>query len=173
MRPELGVNHPPLSIAEIKERVDLYLGFFSGPSWPLVQKFIFSLFYPYIISSRSVDSVGLQLYLLVELSVNIFVAILVLSHTFLFTILLSWSVCSQTLAKLSCLAYFNHCPQRNFSFLSSTFFFSLHFQRLFLVTPSRRPSRIVSLAFDQVSGVGPRTSMWISRCFDLRFSCHL
>ena len=31
-----GVNHPPISNAEVKERVDLYLHFLSGPSWPLL-----------------------------------------------------------------------------------------------------------------------------------------
>jgi hypothetical protein len=31
-----GINHPPPSSAEIKERVELYLYFPSGPSWPVV-----------------------------------------------------------------------------------------------------------------------------------------
>jgi hypothetical protein len=31
-RPELGVKHTPLSNAEVKERVELYLYFPSGPS---------------------------------------------------------------------------------------------------------------------------------------------
>jgi hypothetical protein len=33
MRPGRGVDHPPPSIAEVKERVELYLCFPSGPSW--------------------------------------------------------------------------------------------------------------------------------------------
>jgi hypothetical protein len=32
-RPGRDVDHPPLSSAEVKERVDLYLYFPSGPSW--------------------------------------------------------------------------------------------------------------------------------------------
>jgi hypothetical protein len=32
-RPERGVNHPPPSSAEVKERVELYLYSPSGPSW--------------------------------------------------------------------------------------------------------------------------------------------
>ena len=31
-RPDLGVDHPPPSIAEVKERVELYLYSLSGPS---------------------------------------------------------------------------------------------------------------------------------------------
>jgi hypothetical protein len=31
-----GVHHPPISSAEVKERVDLYLYSLSGPSWPVV-----------------------------------------------------------------------------------------------------------------------------------------
>jgi hypothetical protein len=36
MRPERGVNHTPLSIAEVKEGVELYLYSLSGPSWPVL-----------------------------------------------------------------------------------------------------------------------------------------
>jgi len=32
-RPGYGVNHPPLSSAEVKERVELYLDSPSVPSW--------------------------------------------------------------------------------------------------------------------------------------------
>ena len=35
-RPELGVDHPPPSSAEVKERVELYLFSSSGPSWPVL-----------------------------------------------------------------------------------------------------------------------------------------
>jgi hypothetical protein len=35
-RPGHGVNHLPPSSAEIKERVELYLYFPSGPSWPVL-----------------------------------------------------------------------------------------------------------------------------------------
>jgi hypothetical protein len=31
-----GVNHPTLSSAEVKERVELYLYSLSGPSWPVL-----------------------------------------------------------------------------------------------------------------------------------------
>jgi hypothetical protein len=31
-----GFNHPPQSSAEVKERVELYLYFSNGPSWPAV-----------------------------------------------------------------------------------------------------------------------------------------
>jgi hypothetical protein len=36
MRPESSVNHPPPPRAEVKERVELYLYSFSGPSWPVI-----------------------------------------------------------------------------------------------------------------------------------------
>jgi hypothetical protein len=35
-RPGRGVDHPPSSSAEIKERVELYLYSHSGPSWPVL-----------------------------------------------------------------------------------------------------------------------------------------
>jgi hypothetical protein len=37
-RPGRGVNHPPQSSAEVKERVELYLYYPSGPSWPVLGK---------------------------------------------------------------------------------------------------------------------------------------
>ena len=35
--PGLGVDHPPSSSAEVKERVELYLYPSSGPSWPVLR----------------------------------------------------------------------------------------------------------------------------------------
>ena len=35
-RPRRGVNHPPTSSAEVKERVELYLYSPYGPSWPVL-----------------------------------------------------------------------------------------------------------------------------------------
>ena len=35
-RPELDVEHPPPSGAEVKERVELYIYSPSGPSWPVL-----------------------------------------------------------------------------------------------------------------------------------------
>jgi hypothetical protein len=35
-RPRRGVNHPPLSSAKVKEKVELHLYSLSGPSWPLL-----------------------------------------------------------------------------------------------------------------------------------------
>jgi hypothetical protein len=35
-QPGLGVDHPPPSSAEVKERVELYLYYPSGPSWPVL-----------------------------------------------------------------------------------------------------------------------------------------
>jgi len=35
-RPGRGVDHPPLSSAEVKERVELYLYSTSGPLWPVL-----------------------------------------------------------------------------------------------------------------------------------------
>jgi hypothetical protein len=35
-RPGRGVNHPPPSSAEVKERVEIYLYSPSGPSWPVL-----------------------------------------------------------------------------------------------------------------------------------------
>jgi hypothetical protein len=40
-RPGRGVDHPPLSIAEVKEKVELYLYSSSGPSWPDQGEFTF------------------------------------------------------------------------------------------------------------------------------------
>jgi len=34
-QPGRGVDHPPPSSAEVKERVELYLYSTSGPSWPV------------------------------------------------------------------------------------------------------------------------------------------
>jgi hypothetical protein len=34
--PEHGVDHPPSSSAEVKERVELYLYSSSGPLWPVI-----------------------------------------------------------------------------------------------------------------------------------------
>jgi len=35
-RPKRGVDHPPPSSVEVKERVELYLYFPSGPSWTVL-----------------------------------------------------------------------------------------------------------------------------------------
>ena len=35
-RPGRGVDRPPLSSAEVKERVELYIYSPSGPSWPIL-----------------------------------------------------------------------------------------------------------------------------------------
>jgi hypothetical protein len=35
-RPGRGVDHPPSSSAEVKERVEVYLYSPSGPSWPVI-----------------------------------------------------------------------------------------------------------------------------------------
>jgi len=35
--PGQGVDHPPLSRAEVKERIELYLFSPSGPSWPVLE----------------------------------------------------------------------------------------------------------------------------------------
>jgi len=35
-RPGRGVDHPSPSSAEVKERVQLYLYYTSGPSWPVI-----------------------------------------------------------------------------------------------------------------------------------------
>jgi len=35
-RPGLGVDHPPSSSAEVKERVEVYLYYPSGPWWPVL-----------------------------------------------------------------------------------------------------------------------------------------
>jgi hypothetical protein len=35
-RPGSGIDHPPQSSAEIKERVELYIYFPSGPSWCVI-----------------------------------------------------------------------------------------------------------------------------------------
>ena len=54
-RPGLGVDHPPTSSAEVKERVELYLYSPFGPSWPVVRcslplpLYIYIYIYIYII----------------------------------------------------------------------------------------------------------------------------
>jgi hypothetical protein len=35
-RPGLGIDHPPPSNAEVRERVELYIYSLSGPSWPVL-----------------------------------------------------------------------------------------------------------------------------------------
>ena len=35
-RPRRGINHPPATNTEVKERVELYLSFSSGPPWPVI-----------------------------------------------------------------------------------------------------------------------------------------
>jgi len=40
-----GVDHPPPSRAEVRERVELYLYFTSGPSWPVLERNITFQFY--------------------------------------------------------------------------------------------------------------------------------
>ena len=35
-RPVRGVDHPPASNTEVKERVEMYLYSLSGPSWPVI-----------------------------------------------------------------------------------------------------------------------------------------
>jgi hypothetical protein len=45
-RPERGVDHPPLSSAEVKERVELFLYYSYGSSWPVLRvnfSFVFTL----------------------------------------------------------------------------------------------------------------------------------
>jgi hypothetical protein len=42
--PERGVNNPPSSIAEVKERLDLYLYFPTGPSWPVLGRTLLFFF---------------------------------------------------------------------------------------------------------------------------------
>jgi hypothetical protein len=39
-RPERGVDHPPPSSAEVKERVELFLYSPSGPSWPVLGRIL-------------------------------------------------------------------------------------------------------------------------------------
>jgi len=36
-QPRCGVDHPPPSSAEVRERVQLYLYSLSGPSWPVIR----------------------------------------------------------------------------------------------------------------------------------------
>ena len=45
-RPRRGVNHPPPSSVEVKERVELYLYSPSGPSWPVLgELYLYLTFY--------------------------------------------------------------------------------------------------------------------------------
>jgi hypothetical protein len=62
-RLERGVDHPPTSSAEVKERVELYLYSPSGPSWPCYRvNFIFTFTFIYIyIHMKQVGLPPLQL----------------------------------------------------------------------------------------------------------------
>ena len=44
-RPGRGVEHPPTSCAEVKERVELYLYSPSGPSWPVIGRALHLTYY--------------------------------------------------------------------------------------------------------------------------------
>jgi hypothetical protein len=50
-RPNRGVDHPPSSSAEVKERVELYLYSPSGPSWPVIGRTL-----PFLIIIQSHNS---------------------------------------------------------------------------------------------------------------------
>ena len=50
-RPGRGVDHPPPSNVEVKERVELYLYSPSGPSWPVLGRTLPLLYHP----NREVD----------------------------------------------------------------------------------------------------------------------
>jgi len=36
--PERGVDHPPTSSTEVKERIELYIYSLFGPSWPVLRR---------------------------------------------------------------------------------------------------------------------------------------
>jgi hypothetical protein len=46
-RPERGVNHPPSSSTEVKERVELYMYSISGLSWPVMGRSLPLVLYIY------------------------------------------------------------------------------------------------------------------------------
>jgi hypothetical protein len=54
-RPGGGVDHPPTSSAEVKERVKLYLYFPSGPSWPVLGRTL--PLYLYLVHLLEADSI--------------------------------------------------------------------------------------------------------------------
>ena len=66
MRPGPGVDHPPPSVAEVKERVELYLYSPSGTSWPVIEGTLlyFILLYfehlNFCISSENVSSTDIM-----------------------------------------------------------------------------------------------------------------
>jgi hypothetical protein len=37
-RPERGVDHPPASSTEAKERIELFISFPFGTSWPVIRR---------------------------------------------------------------------------------------------------------------------------------------
>jgi hypothetical protein len=51
-RPARGVDHPPSSSAEVKERVELYLYSPSGPSWPVLGRTLPCLFTCWLNSTK-------------------------------------------------------------------------------------------------------------------------
>ena len=50
-RPGRGADRPPPSSAEVKGRVELYICFSSGPSWPVLGRTLFT--YKYVISPHT------------------------------------------------------------------------------------------------------------------------
>jgi hypothetical protein len=64
-RPQRGVDHPLPSSAEVKERVELYLCFPSGPSWPVLEWtfYLFAVYFfilPLFTSSLRIILVSIQ-----------------------------------------------------------------------------------------------------------------
>jgi hypothetical protein len=67
-RPGRGVDHPPLSSTEVKEKVELYLYSLSGASWPVIGKTLLYSYLPEVLEptewcakGRSVLTFGDQL----------------------------------------------------------------------------------------------------------------
>jgi hypothetical protein len=58
-RPGCGLDHPPLSSAEVEERVELYLYSFSGPLWPVLG-WTFPVPLPYLLFLRSLINLNLR-----------------------------------------------------------------------------------------------------------------
>ena len=55
-----GVDHPPPSSAEVKERVGLYLNSTSGPSWPVIGRTLTYFYLPEISSPHNGNEINLS-----------------------------------------------------------------------------------------------------------------
>jgi hypothetical protein len=54
-RPQRGVDHPPKSSSEVNERVELYLYYHSGSSWPVIGSYLPLIYLPNGLTLQQTD----------------------------------------------------------------------------------------------------------------------